>query len=66
MPAFASERSGSAPGAKGRAQTKHLLSLGAILIVAAILRLWDIGRESLWADEGLTLVLAHWPVAEMV
>lgn len=44
----------------------HVLALGIILLVAAGLRLWNIGQESLWADEALTVVLANWPIWEMI
>lgn len=48
-----------------RATTRvHVAILAAIVAVAALLRTWAIGREALWTDEALTLVLAHWPLGE--
>lgn len=37
-----------------------------IVAVGAVLRTVAIGQEALWSDEALTLVLAHWPVGEMI
>jgi mannosyltransferase len=44
----------------------HWLALLAIVAAGAVLRTVAIGREALWSDEALTLVLAHWPVGEMI
>lgn len=44
----------------------HGAALLAVLLVAACLRTAAIGREGLWADEALTLVLAHYSVGEMI
>jgi 4-amino-4-deoxy-L-arabinose transferase-like glycosyltransferase len=38
-----------------------LLALAVILAAALLIRLWDINRESFWADEGWTMILAHGP-----
>lgn len=43
----------------------HWALLLAIVAVGALLRTAAIGREALWADEALTLVLARWPASEM-
>ncbi|MEA1072986.1 glycosyltransferase family 39 protein [Sphingomonas sp. LY160] len=40
--------------------------MAAIVALAAILRLANIDQESLWADEGLTVVLGHWPIKTML
>lgn len=45
---------------------KQLFILALILGGAAALRLWNIDRESLWADEALTVVISNWPVSEML
>ena len=37
------------------------IALTAILLLAALMRLWSINKESFWADEGWTIVLAHGP-----
>jgi 4-amino-4-deoxy-L-arabinose transferase-like glycosyltransferase len=42
------------------------LVLAVILLAAAGLRLWNVGQQDLWSDEALTVVLAHWPVGEMI
>ncbi|MBX6313457.1 MAG: glycosyltransferase family 39 protein, partial [Isosphaeraceae bacterium] len=39
----------------------HAAALAAILMVAAALRLWDLGRLSLWYDEVITMRLARQP-----
>jgi len=44
----------------------HFLILALILILGAGLRIVGLGRESLWADEALTLVLASWPTGDML
>lgn len=44
----------------------HWAALAAIVAAGALLRTVAIGREALWADEALTLVLAHWPLGEML
>lgn len=43
-----------------------MVGLVLILTGAAVLRVWHVGRESLWADEALTFVIAKWPVGEML
>jgi 4-amino-4-deoxy-L-arabinose transferase-like glycosyltransferase len=48
----------------GRAIHYGLLAL--ILVVATVLRVVNLGSQALWGDEGLTLVLAHWPVLDML
>jgi len=45
---------------------RHFLALAMVLAVGAALRIVGLGRESLWADEALTLVLANWPVGDML
>lgn len=45
---------------------RHFLILAAIVGLGLLLRIVAIGRESLWTDEALTLVIAHWPVWEMI
>lgn len=49
----------------GRSVRADLPALGGILLAAVVLRTVAIGRESLWTDEALTLVIANWPVGEM-
>ena len=43
-----------------------LLALFGVLGVALALRLWGLGRESLWLDEATSLKLARMPVATLV
>ena len=43
----------------------HWAALVAIVAAGAVLRTVSIDAEALWGDEALSLVLAHWPVAEM-
>ncbi len=38
-----------------------VLALALILFLAALLRLWNINKESFWADEGWTMILAKGP-----
>src|SRR5438105_11223564 len=40
--------------------------IGAILLLAAALRIPTLGRESLWMDEGLTAWLVKMPWREMI
>jgi hypothetical protein len=37
------------------------IAITAILLLAALMRLWSINKESFWADEGWTIVLSHGP-----
>lgn len=37
------------------------IALTAILLLAVLMRLWSINKESFWADEGWTMVLSHGP-----
>src|SRR5579864_7076235 len=37
------------------------IALTVILLVAVLMRLWSINKESFWADEGWTMVLSHGP-----
>ena len=53
-------------GGSGLRARAHWLALLAIVAVGAVLRSVTIGREALWSDEALTLVLAHWPMGEMI
>ena len=46
--------------------SRHFSILALILILGAGLRIVGLGRESLWADEALTLVLANWPTGDML
>jgi mannosyltransferase len=46
-------------------RTERLL-IGAILLIAAALRIPTLGRESLWMDEGLTAWLVNLPWREMI
>jgi hypothetical protein len=43
----------------------HWILLGAILIVATLLRVVAIDTQSLWTDEALTIVLANWSIGDM-
>jgi mannosyltransferase len=45
---------------------RHYLLLALIVALGAGLRIAGIGRESLWTDEALTLVLAYWPTGDML
>ena len=38
----------------------------ALLLVAAILRIWALGREGLWCDEAYTALTIRLPLAEMI
>jgi len=40
-----------------------LIALTAILLLATVMRLWSINKESFWADEGWTMLLSHGPTA---
>ena len=44
-----------------RLSTSWWIALTAILLLAALMRLWSINKESFWADEGWTIVLSHGP-----
>ncbi|MHB8627059.1 MAG: glycosyltransferase family 39 protein [Aggregatilineales bacterium] len=37
------------------------IALTAILLLAVLMRLWSINKESFWADEGWTMALSHGP-----
>ncbi|MCC7207520.1 MAG: glycosyltransferase family 39 protein [Anaerolineae bacterium] len=53
-----------APHATARPDARYpviLLALAAILAFALFARLWDLTRESFWADEGWTMLLAKGP-----
>ena len=41
------------------------LVLGALLIVALILRLWTLPRDSLWVDEAYTLAISNLPLSQL-
>ena len=49
-----------------QARGNSTLILVAILLLGLCSRTVAIGRESLWSDEALTLVIAHWPLWTMV
>src|SRR6184192_2938149 len=42
------------------------IALGAILLLAAVLRVHGIAHDSLWGDEGLTVQLAHMDLYNLV
>ena len=44
----------------------HYALLLGVLLAGLALRTAAIGRESLWTDEALTLVIAHLPVLDMI
>lgn len=55
------------PGARADVTPKQsAVILAALVILGVVLRSVAIGRESLWSDEALTLVLAQWPVWDMI
>jgi mannosyltransferase len=45
---------------------RHYVILSAIILIGILLRIVAIGHESLWTDEALTVVIAHWPVWDMI
>lgn len=47
-------------------RSRALLLIAAILIFALFARVWDITRESFWADEGWTMLLAKGPTVSDV
>ncbi len=42
------------------------VGLTTILLLAVLMRLWSINKESFWADEGWTMVLSHGPTLSRV
>lgn len=44
----------------------HYLLLAGVMLIGLVLRTVSIGSDSLWTDEALTLVLAQWPVWDMI
>lgn len=55
------------PAVDGSPTTRvHYAGLAAILVAAAVLRTAGASSEGLWLDEGLTLVLAQWPLRDML
>lgn len=44
----------------------HYAGLAAVLLLALVLRLAVLDRDPLWSDEALTIVLARWPLDEML
>jgi mannosyltransferase len=53
-------------GTTVRAKSFEIAALVLILALAAYLRFNGIARESLWADEGLTVRILRLPIAEMI
>lgn len=43
----------------------HYLVLGGVLAVGLALRLLQVERETLWTDEAMTLLIAHWPLKQL-
>src|SRR3989304_5716394 len=59
-------RGGWAQGVLGAAQTTRLpLTLGAVLLAAAALRLWGLGHKSLWFDEAYSVYIARQALEEI-
>jgi mannosyltransferase len=54
------------PASRWQSCYAHWLWLAAIVAAAAVLRLVQVDREALWADEALTLVIRHWPVTDLL
>ena len=54
------------PFETSRASPSHAVLLAAVIVIGLVLRTVAIGRESLWTDEALTLVLAQLPVWDMI
>src|SRR5688572_18067002 len=54
------------PAETSRATVLHFVLLAGVMIVGLALRTAEIGRNPLWTDEALTLVLAQWPVWDMI
>lgn len=48
------------------ARAWRVLPILLILVLAAVLRVRGIGHDSLWGDEGLTILLAKMPVVELI
>jgi hypothetical protein len=44
----------------------HLLSLVAIILLGASLRLFRLGAKGLWLDEAFSVWMASWPVSEIL
>lgn len=42
------------------------IALALIMTVGAALRALHLTREALWGDEALTLILARWPLGDMI
>jgi hypothetical protein len=42
-------------------RANHIFVVAVILLLAATLRIWNIGRESFWADEGWSIILSKGP-----
>jgi hypothetical protein len=45
---------------------RALWALAAIMLVGLVLRIAWAGQQSLWSDEALTLVIAKWPVRDLL
>src|SRR3990172_6345323 len=59
-------RAGWAQGVLAVAQTARLpLTLGAVLLAAAALRLWGLGHKSLWFDEAYSVYIARQALEEI-
>lgn len=54
------------PAETSRAAISHYVVLAAIVLVGIALRTFAIGRESLWGDEALTLMLARLPAFDLL
>jgi mannosyltransferase len=54
------------PGETSRATVLHYALLAGVILIGLALRTVNIGRDPLWTDEALTLVLAQWPVWDMI
>lgn len=49
-----------APATAAHSSRYGLLALGAIVLLAAFLRLYELGRDSLWFDEAFSASIASW------
>ncbi len=52
-------------GSVSRCLRPYTVAAVAVVLLAAAMRLWGLGRESLWLDEATSLMLARLPVREI-
>ena len=54
------------PAETSRTRDWHYVLLAGVMLAGFALRTVAIGRQGLWTDEALTLVIAHLPVWDMI